>query len=358
MKKVEFYEYSSYNKENKMEKNNKKTALIITSSTIMTSMLICIGAFYAIHANSQKLTGQGGADTSAIPSSVRPQNIAEDLEGPDLSELESDVGEEIVQTENTTGKEEAPAAVFDEELTYFSYRIKKGDMIGVIAEKYDITQDTLLSVNNIRSSRTIQIGQYIKIPSMSGILYTVKSTGETPETIAKKYSVDVQKIAVVNELQQNTSLKAGASLFVPDAKLDWVTRQEINGDLFRKPIHGSFRYSSYYGWRQNPFDASRRTYHSGVDMACPMGTNIYAALEGTVTTAGWSDVYGNYVIITHHSGYKTLYGHMSKIVAKKGQYVTQNTIIGKVGSTGQSTGPHCHFQVYKNGQTVNPLNLW
>jgi murein DD-endopeptidase MepM/ murein hydrolase activator NlpD len=70
-----------------------------------------------------------------------------------------------------------------------------------------------------------------------------------------------------------------------------------------------------------------------------------------------SAVYGNYVIITHHSGYKSLYAHMSQITCKRGNFVYTNTMIGRVGSTGQSTGPHLHWTVYKNGKTVNPLSL-
>ena len=93
-------------------------------------------------------------------------------------------------------------------------------------------------------------------------------------------------------------------------------------------------------------------------MACPMGTNIYAALPGKVTATGYNATYGNYVIIAHHSGYKTLYGHMSAILCHSGQYVTQDSRIGKVGSTGLSTGPHLHFTVFKNNKQVNPENLW
>ena len=85
---------------------------------------------------------------------------------------------------------------------------------------------------------------------------------------------------------------------------------------------------------------------------------MYAALGGTVTSAGFNNVYGNYIIITHHSGYKTLYGHLSAILVTRGQYVDTNTRIGRVGSTGMSTGPHLHFTVYKFGKTVNPLGLW
>ena len=240
---------------------------------------------------------------------------------------------------------------------YYTYRVKKGDMIGYIADKFNITQDTIISVNNIHQSRLLQIGQYLKIPSMPGIIYTVRKTGETVESISAKYEVSAEKCARVNSLDSVKELVAGTTVFVPDAQLDWVTRQEINGDLFHKPIHSRYWLSSYYGWRSSPF-SGKRSYHSGVDMAAPSGTSIYAALDGTVTSTGFNNVYGNYVIISHHSGYKSLYGHMSAVLVSRGQYVTTNTRIGKVGSTGMSTGPHLHFTVYKFGKTVNPAALW
>ena len=276
-----------------------------------------------------------------------PERISEVVS----SALES----EIVQAIPTPPSAEAPD---DNALSYISYRVKQGDMIGYIAAAYNVTQDTIISVNNIKNSRSLQIGQYLKIPSMPGILYTVKNDGETSDSIAKKYDVDAEKISFVNNLQSDSSLVAGATIFVPDAELDWVTRQEINGDLFINPLP-NVRYwiSSPYGWRSNPFNATKRTFHGGMDMACAAGNKVHPALAGTVTTAGWSDVYGNYVIISHHSGYQTLYGHMSKLYVTKGQSVNTNTIIGLVGSTGMSTGPHLHFTVYKNGRSMNPATL-
>ena len=80
-------------------------------------------------------------------------------------------------------------------------------------------------------------------------------------------------------------------------------------------------------------------------------------MSGTVAKAGWSNVFGNYVIIKHIDGYQTLYGHLSKIKTKKGAFVSQGELIGLVGSTGYSTGPHLHFTVYKNGKLVNPSTL-
>ena len=304
------------------------------------------------------------ADLADLPA-VEPVAVEEpeELAEVDISELgrglEDDLPVESLLSEIEEESEPAVAEVQvdpteDNVLSYFSYRVKSGDTISEIASRYGITEDTVISVNNIKSSRTLQVGQYLKIPTLEGILYTVKTDGETPATIAQKYSVAADKVAMANSLQESTSLNAGRTVFVTGAKMDRITKLEINGDLFKNPLHSSYYISSRFGWRVSPFDSSKRTYHGGIDMACPTGTPIYAASEGEVITAGWSNVYGNYVIISHHSGYKTLYGHMSSILVSKGQYVYTTTKIGKVGSTGQSTGPHLHFTVYKNGNSINP----
>ena len=291
--------------------------------------------------------GVGGLETSAEPEYEE-----------NLSNLLSDVEKDIAAADAEDNASFSDVALKDTDssvITYQTYRVKAGDMIGFIADAFDVTQDTIISVNNIRQSRLIQPGQYLKIPSMPGIIYTVKKNGETPATIAEKYKVNAEKCALANDMNVNSELKAGTSLFVPDAELDWATRQEINGDLFKKPLHTRYWLSSNYGWRDSPFNAGKRTFHGGVDMASSTGTPIYAALDGTVTAVGYNATYGNYVIITHHSGYKTLYGHMKSTACRKGNFVYTNTVIGYVGSTGMSTGPHLHFTVYKNGKTINPL---
>ena len=301
--------------------------------------------------------GVGGLETSAVPIYTADDDyealhglLAETKDPEPAQETEVET-ESLVQNDIDISQEPAT-------LTYQTYRVKSGDMIGYIADAFGITQDTIISVNNIRQSRLIQPNQYLKIPSMPGILYTVKNNGETPETIAVKYEVDAEKCALVNYLTPTTELKAGYSLFVPDAELDWMTRQEINGDLFKKPLKVRYWLSSSYGWRDSPFNTGSRSFHGGIDMAVSQGTPIYPAMDGKVTTAGYNATYGNYVIITHHSGYKTLYGHMSKITCQKGNFVyAQKTQIGLVGSTGLSTGPHLHFTVYKNGNTINPLSV-
>ena len=310
----------------------------------------CVLAFNKV----EEPKGIGGLETNAVPEFTDDLNSLL-VEAGEVLIDDSLLDEEFLSLVSPDPVEEytlKPAV-----LTYQTYRVKKGDMIGFIADDFDVTQDTIISINNIKQSRLIQPGQYLKIPSMPGILYTVKTTGETPETIAKKYDVDAEKCALVNSVALDTSLSAGSSFFVPDAELDWMTRQEINGDLFHKPLKGRYYLSSSYGWRDSPFNTGKRSFHSGIDMAIASGTPIYAALDGTVSATGYNATYGNYVIITHHSGYKSLYAHMSKITCKKGNFVYTTTKIGEVGSTGLSTGPHLHFTVYKNGKTVNPLSL-
>jgi murein DD-endopeptidase MepM/ murein hydrolase activator NlpD len=96
--------------------------------------------------------------------------------------------------------------------------------------------------------------------------------------------------------------------------------------------------------------------HEGLDFAAPIGTPIYATADGTVTTAGnKGNGFGNHVIINHGYGYETLYGHMVRVKSREGQTVKRGEIIGYVGSTGKSSGPHCHYEVHKNGQKIDPI---
>jgi murein DD-endopeptidase MepM/ murein hydrolase activator NlpD len=238
-------------------------------------------------------------------------------------------------------------------LFYDSHTVKSGDNISVLAVDYGLNQDTIISINKITNSRLLQIGKVLKIPNQDGVLHNVKN-GETLSSIAEKYKADEKTIQTINELFSENII-AGKDLFIPGAKLDWVSLQEINGDLFIWPVNGAI--TSPYGYRRDPFNSGRNSFHTGIDIRGNMGTPIKAAMGGRVSQVGTDNVLGNYVIISHHSGYRTLYGHMSVIRTRTGAYVAQGELIGNVGSTGLSTGPHLHFTVYKNGVTVNPRTL-
>ncbi len=127
------------------------------------------------------------------------------------------------------------------------------------------------------------------------------------------------------------------------------------GFIFPLPSGIGVVLTSPYGYRTHPITGNY-TMHNGVDLACSSGTPIYASKSGYVTTATYHYAYGNYVTINHMDGFSTLYGHMTYFVVSEGEYVEQGQVIGYVGSTGYSTGPHLHFTIYYDGSTVNPMN--
>jgi len=120
------------------------------------------------------------------------------------------------------------------------------------------------------------------------------------------------------------------------------------------PLRVKTYIASGFGTRRNPFGRGYE-FHDGVDLPAWYGTPIYATAPGKVIETGWSNIYGYHVKIDHGFGYRTLYGHMSKILVKRGQEVKRGQVIGKVGSTGRSTGPHVHYSVFIWGKAVNPV---
>lgn len=129
------------------------------------------------------------------------------------------------------------------------------------------------------------------------------------------------------------------------------------GGSFMWPTKATY-ITSYYGTRKDPI-TKKTSMHTGIDIAASKGSNIFASNSGTVIVAGWSSKgYGNYVVIDHGGGKSTLYAHMSKIITKKGAKVAQGDVIGLVGSTGWSTGPHLHFEILINGNHTNPMNYF
>ena len=124
---------------------------------------------------------------------------------------------------------------------------------------------------------------------------------------------------------------------------------------FAWPSDSSTRITSSYGYRTHPI-SGKQSLHRGIDIGAALGSNVLAAESGTVVTAGWNNSYGYYITINHGGGLVTLYAHNSKLLVSKGDKVTKGQVIAKCGSTGNSTGPHIHFEVQLNGALQNPMN--
>jgi murein DD-endopeptidase MepM/ murein hydrolase activator NlpD len=137
----------------------------------------------------------------------------------------------------------------------------------------------------------------------------------------------------------------------------WVNADGVGGESqqgMRMPVAG--RVTSGFGERFHPILGYQR-FHAGLDLAATFGSPIAAAADGRVVSAGWHGGYGRLVAVMHGGGIETLYGHMSQIAARPGELVRQGQVIGYVGSSGLSTGPHLHYEVLKNGRPVNPLSV-
>ncbi|MFC4303391.1 murein hydrolase activator EnvC family protein [Cohnella boryungensis] len=160
---------------------------------------------------------------------------------------------------------------------------------------------------------------------------------------------DMEEISEESERQLTELAKEASAL---EAKKNRIKTYYTGGKL-GMPLKSDYRMSSAFGYRNHPITGKKKL-HAGMDMAAPKGTPIYAAETGVVTIAqSWSG-YGNCVIIDHGGGLWTLYGHMSEILVEKGETVKRGDKIGLVGSTGQSTGNHLHFEVRKNAEPVDP----
>lgn len=247
------------------------------------------------------------------------------------------------------------AAAFDiaEPVTYSAYTVRGGDTVSGIALRFGLDNiSTILSVNGIENARRIRAGQELRIPSMDGVLHKAQA-GDSLISIAARFGVPLEAILDANDLD-NSAIAAGQELFVPGARLSTYDLRKAMGELFIYPISG--RLTSRYGTRADPFTGVK-SFHTGIDLAAPTGTPVKASTDGRVAAAGSQNVYGNYVIVTHAGGYQTLYAHMSSISVRRGQYLAQGDEVGKVGSTGYSTGPHLHFSVYKNGKTIDPFSV-
>ena len=240
------------------------------------------------------------------------------------------------------------------------YVVRSGDSIAQIAKMFGVSVNTILSANDMKKGDKLSTGEVLLILPISGIQYTV-TKGQTLQSIAKIYKVDANDIASYNGIAIDSKLSVGDQLMIPGADNTMLDEggdkpapnlgSALSRDMKYYATHALQDIANYF---IDPVPSGHKTQglhgpgNRGIDIGADMGTPIMASATGTVSLAhtGWSGGYGNMVIIDHPNGTKTLYGHMSKIATSTGASVNQGEVIGYVGSTGHSTGPHLHFEVF------------
>lgn len=226
------------------------------------------------------------------------------------------------------------------------YTVRKGDTLSEIADIHGVSVNTILWANDIKRTSSIREGQELVILPISGVRHVVKS-GDTLSSLAKKYKADIDGIISYNSLSNNTKIKSGDIIIIPDGVVSASPTSSSNASVARVSS-----YPSYSGYFIRPIVGGKKSQgihgHNGVDLASPVGTPIIASASGKVIisrSGGYNGGYGTYVVVSHDNGTQTLYAHMNANNVSVGQSVVQGQVIGSIGMTGKTTGPHLHFEV-------------
>ena len=234
-----------------------------------------------------------------------------------------------------------------------TYAVAEGDTLSTVAQKFGVSVDTIKWANDLKRD-SLSIGQELKIPPVSGMIHKVRE-GDTVQSIAKRYKTDAQKIVnfPFNDFADldTFALNVGVTLIVPDGV-------QPEAPAIARPLPPAFAggtgqllwpvggiITQYPVW-----------YHMALDIANNAAPGIAAAEAGVVADVQYLRYgYGQHVLVSHGDGLATLYAHLSEIYVKPGDRLARGQILGRMGSTGRSTGTHLHFEVRKNGAILNPL---
>jgi len=244
----------------------------------------------------------------------------------------------------------------------FVYVVKSGDTLSALAAAFgrDVKTMSCVRTEGGDAVRSLIPGQRIVVPALSDLCHAVKS-GQTLDKIAAWYGVTPESLMAVpeNHLTADVSLHRGQTILIPNARSRYHDPAELN---LARPQQEGWRYGDgdfIWPLPQGSFWISQRFKqgkHNAIDMAAPLGTPVYAADTGRVLEAGWSEIgYGYHIILDHGIDYVTLYAHLSEYYVQPGDIVQKGEIIGRIGSTGNSTGPHLHFEVRDYGYLIDPL---
>lgn len=274
-------------------------------------------------------------------------------EGPDLSIIQNSA---LLSSSN-------PQGVMSDNVRDLitTYVVKGGDNLSAIANSFGVTVNTILWTNNIRDARLIKPGDTLIILPISGVTYTVKK-GDSLELIAKRFKSSSDDIAQFNGLAIDEVLTVGTEIIIPDGEQEILSQPQSAIPSSSRPPSVVSRFANLpdlTGYFMRPIIGGRNSRasksnphglhgYNGVDLASSCGMPVMASAEGVVIitrSSGWNGGYGRYVVISHPNGTQTLYGHLRTVDVSPGQSVVQGKLIGTIGSSGNSTGCHVHFEI-------------
>jgi murein DD-endopeptidase MepM/ murein hydrolase activator NlpD len=235
------------------------------------------------------------------------------------------------------------------DLVLYLYETRSQLDLFSLAARLNLPYETLATLNRMDRARPLSPGERILVPSAPGLFVSESPASDLDLVLSYRAGSGGERL----------SLRSGgvtsAFRFYRGERFNPEERALYLGLLFRFPLPTG-KVTSGFGARVNPVTGQEAIHH-GVDLAAPMGTDVYAARDGKVVASGLDPVLGEYIIIAHEGGWQTVYGHLSRRLVRLNDTVDSGMIIGNVGSTGQSTGPHLHFEVRNHGAAQDPEAL-
>jgi hypothetical protein len=238
-------------------------------------------------------------------------------------------------------------------LTIYAYIPKENDDLLGIAARCSIPYSALVSLNRFSHGDDMAPGKAVLLPSLHGIFVPEKPDTHLERLLSSTRAEGVEASSILLSVPRGGTTERFR--FIPGDDFNATERIFFLNRGFHFPLE-RFEVSSSYGPRINPV-TGKAGMHGGLDLAAPEGTNVYAARDGIVMDTGEDPVLGKYVIISHENNWVSLYGHLSAVVTSLRAELRSGNLIARVGSTGQSTGPHLHFELKQNGRSRDPARL-
>ena len=235
-------------------------------------------------------------------------------------------------------------------LSVYEYRPSRGEELITIAARCGIPYETVATINRFPSPDFLESGAALLLPSVPGLFIPLEAESDLERLMAAARENDGGIVVTVRSRGGATRFR-----FRPGAEFSGTERAFFLNAAFRFPLPAG-RVTSGFGLRRNPVTGNLGI-HAGLDLAASEGTEVFAARSGTVSAIGEDPVLGRYVIVSHEAGWKSVYGHLSTVKTDLRNEVRSGTLLGQVGSTGQSTGPHLHFELRRNGEAHDPAPL-
>ena len=232
-------------------------------------------------------------------------------------------------------------------ILFYQYEATENDTFFALASRFNVGQETLATINHISNPTENIAGKKLIVPNCKA-LYLSESPVSAFEILLKKKCGTTEPVA-------RFSINGEVFEFYPDYQIGMTERTFFLDSSYKMPLAKTVLTSSF-GMRISPI-SGKPLFHRGIDLASPEGSEVYSCASGYVTRVGYDNVYGNYIEIKHSDSRRSFYAHLSKVLVSRDQFVKSSSIIGYVGVTGLTTGPHLHFEILEGNKNIDPLSV-